>query len=163
MNFYDIAYPILKKYKIPATVFVVADKVGQGGYLGWDQMREMSGSGLVTIGSHTKTHPWLPTVSVYEDKLRDEIAGSKAILEKGLGPGASVGYICYPNGAFNGLVEEAARACGYKGGFTTNPTKKSDINDIYAIRRIKMSSSTDNPLLLYGKLSRYYVWFKERR
>ena len=161
MNFYEVAYPVLKKYKTPATIFVITEKIGKPGYLGWKQLREMSDSGLITIGSHTKTHPWLPSVSVDEDKLRDELAGSKSLLEQALG--RPVDYICYPNGGFNGLIEEAAQNYGYKGAFTTNPSKKSDIDDIYAIRRIKMSSSSDLPILLRGKLSRYYVWFKERR
>lgn len=161
MNFYEVAYPVLKKYNIPATIFVITDHIGRPGYLGWNQLREMSDSGLITIGSHTKTHPWLPTVSVDEDKLRDELAGSKDILEKGLG--RPVYYIGYPNGGFNGLVEEAAKKYGYKGAFTTNPSKKSAIDDIYAIRRLKISSSSDSPLLLRCRLTRYYIWFKERR
>ena len=161
MSFYENAYPILKKYKLPATIFVVADHIGKSNYLGWSELREMSDSGLVTIGSHTKSHPWLPSVSVDKEKLHDELAVSKEILEKGLGK--KVDYLCYPNGAFNDAIKEAAKEYDYKGAFTTNPTKRSDINDIYAIRRLKMSSSSKSPLVLWGKVNRYYAWFKERR
>ncbi len=160
-NFYKYAYPLLKKYNLKATIFVVTNKIGKPGRLGWKELREMSDSGLVTVGSHTKSHPWLPEVSVDEKKLNDELVVSKRILEKGLGK--KVDYICYPNGAFNDLVKESARSAGYKGGFTTNPAKRSDIDDIYAIRRLKMSSSSRNQLILRGKISRYYAWFKERR
>lgn len=161
MNFYTVAYPIFKKYKIPAAIFVTTGKIGQKGYLGWNELREMSDSGLITIGSHTRTHPWLPAVSVYEDKLRDELAGSREALEKGLG--RPVEYICYPNGGFNDIVRDAAREYGYKGAFTTNPSGRGRLGDIYAIRRIKMSSSTDDTLRILGKATRYYAWFKERR
>jgi peptidoglycan/xylan/chitin deacetylase (PgdA/CDA1 family) len=160
-SFYEVLYPLLKKYKIPAAVFVIVDRVGQDGYMDWKEIREMSDSGLVTIGSHTATHPWLPSVSVDEDKLRDELAGSRDAIEKHIGK--SVGYICYPNGGFNDLVKEAAKKYGYKAAFTTNPKKRSDINDIYAIRRIKISGSSDDPVTFWGKVSRYYAWFKERR
>ena len=160
-NFYKYGFPVLKRYNLKAVIFMPTDKIGRPGRLGWKELREMSDSGLVIVESHTRSHPWLPTVSVDESKLNDELAGSKNILEKGLGK--KVEYVCYPNGAFNDQVKEAAKKAGYKGAFTTNPAKKSDIHDIYAIRRLKMSSSSDNPLVLRGKLSRYYSWYKEHR
>lgn len=159
-DFYENAYPVLKKYNLPATIFIVTDHIGMSDCLGWKELREMSGSGLIAIESHTKSHPWLPTVSVDEKKLHDELVVSKEILEDGLGK--KVYYICYPNGAFNDLVKEAAAKAGYKGGFTTNPSKRSSINDIYAIRRLKMSSSF-RPASLWFKVSKYYAWFKECR
>lgn len=161
LNFYENAYPVLKEYNLPATIFIVIDKIGQPGYLDWKELREMSDSGLVTIGSHTKSHPWLPSASVDEEKLHDELAVSKEVLEKGLGK--SVDYICYPNGGFNDMVKEAAKKYGYKGAFTTNPDKHGPIDNIYEIKRLKMSSSSNNPILLWGKVSKYYAWFKERR
>jgi peptidoglycan/xylan/chitin deacetylase (PgdA/CDA1 family) len=160
-NFYLNAYPILKKYNLPATFFIATDNIGASGYLGWKELREMSDSGLITIGSHTKSHPWIPSVSTDKEKLWSELAGSKKILEKGLGK--NVFFLCYPNGGFNDLAKEAVSSAGYKGAFTTNPSKKSDIDDIYAIRRIKMSSTSVSPVILWGKISRYYAWFKERR
>lgn len=160
-DFYEIAYPILKKYNMPATLFMAVDRIGSPGYLEWRHLREMSDHGLITIGSHTMSHPWLPTVSVEDEKLDLELSGSKKALEQGLGK--SVDYICYPNGGFNDLVKDRARKAGYKGAFTTNPDKKSDMGDIYAIRRIKMSSSSTSPLIIWGKVNRFYAWFKERR
>ena len=158
-NFYKTAYPVLKKYKLPATFFIVTDNIGADGYLGWNELCEMSDSGLITIGSHTRSHPWIPSAD--EKKLWDELAGSKEILEKGIG--RSVDFLCYPNGGFNDLAEDIAKKAGYKGAFTTNPSKKSGIKDIYAIRRIKMSSTSVSPVILWGKISKYYAWFKERR
>ena len=160
-NFYEYAYPVLKKYRMPAAIFIIADRVGKAGYLTWDQLREMSGSGLVVIGSHTRSHPWLPSTSVDEQKLFDELAISKDILEKGTG--RRVDYLCYPNGAYNDQVRDSAKKFGYKGAFTTNPSKNGPIDDIYAIRRLKMSSSSNNPLILWGKVNRCYAWFKEHR
>lgn len=160
-NFYEYAYPVLKKYKLPAAIFVTTDRIGTPGYLGWNELREISASGLVTIGSHTKSHVWVPEISVNDERLHEELAVSKDILERALGK--KVYYLCYPNGGFNDLAKDAAKEAGYKGAFTTNPRRKSDISDIYAIRRLKMSSSSDSPLILWGKVSRYYAWFKERR
>lgn len=161
LNFYENAYPVLKKYNLPAAIFIATDNIGRPGYLGWKELREMSDSGLITIGSHTKSHPWLPTASVDEKKLHDELVVSKEVLERGLGK--KVCYLCYPNGAFNDLIKETAKEAGYKGAFTTNVRRNSDIKDIYAIRRLKMSSSSHNPFLLWGKVNKYYAWYKERR
>jgi peptidoglycan/xylan/chitin deacetylase (PgdA/CDA1 family) len=160
-DFYEVAYPVLKRYNMPATIFVTPDRVGRHSYLNWEQLRELSGSGLITIGSHTMTHTWLPTVSVDEEKLREELAGSKKEIERQIGK--SVDYLCYPNGGFNDLVKDAAREYGYKGAFTTNPSGRGGLGDIYAIRRLKMSSSSDNHLIVWGKANRFYAWFKERR
>ncbi|MDP3790623.1 MAG: polysaccharide deacetylase family protein [Candidatus Omnitrophota bacterium] len=160
-SFYKNAYPILKEYGVHAALFMAADRVGEPGYMSWKELREVSDSGLVMVESHTASHPWLPTISVDEKKLHEEIIGSKEIFEYGLRK--KVDYICYPNGGFNDLVKETARLAGYEGAFTTNPDKKSAINDIYAIRRLKMSSSSRTPLVIWGKVNRFYAWWKETR
>jgi len=61
--------------------------------LSWEQLRGMDPR-LVTIGSHTRSHPLLTTLT--EAQLQDEIIGSKRALEDGLD--RSVDFFCYPNG-----------------------------------------------------------------
>lgn len=41
---YENAFPILKKYNIPAAIYVVDDLVGTPGYFNWEQAKEMSDS-----------------------------------------------------------------------------------------------------------------------
>ena len=53
---YEIAYPILRKFGFPATVFLYTDFVGASDAMTWAQMKEMIGSGLVTIQPHSKSH-----------------------------------------------------------------------------------------------------------
>ena len=51
---YELAYPLLQKYRAKAVIAVMAymqDNPG-GNFLTWDMCREMSASGLVEIGSH---------------------------------------------------------------------------------------------------------------
>src|SRR5439155_11323395 len=60
----------------------------------WDQLREMADSGLVEIGSHTKTHPILSSIS-HEESAR-ELRESRAEIEAGIR--RAVRSFCFPNG-----------------------------------------------------------------
>lgn len=53
---YTEAFNILKKYNIPATIFIVENLVGTEGYFNWDQAKEMYDSGLVKIHVHGRKH-----------------------------------------------------------------------------------------------------------
>jgi peptidoglycan/xylan/chitin deacetylase (PgdA/CDA1 family) len=156
---YRYAWPVLKKYEIPATIFVITGKIGEPGWLGWKELKEMSESGFVTIGAHTISHGWLPTMD--EVKVRHEIEGSKKALESGLGK--RIDYFCYPLGGFNERVKKMVEEGGYKCAVATNPPKGSPNNDIYAIKRIKISRRSDNLFSFWIKTTGYYTWIKEIR
>lgn len=50
---YDNAFPVLRELQMKAVIAVVVSLMDQNGMLSWDMCREMSGSGLVEIGTHT--------------------------------------------------------------------------------------------------------------
>lgn len=156
-NNYKYAYPVLKKYNIPAAIFIIVSKVGKSGYLTWDEIKEMSDSGIITIGSHTMNHLWLPDVA--PKVLESEIRQSKKILEEKIGK--SVRYFCYPIGAHDQKVKDAVRDAGYSCAVGTNPGKFKSSNDIYAIKRIKISRTSDNLFVFWFETSGIYTWVKE--
>jgi peptidoglycan/xylan/chitin deacetylase (PgdA/CDA1 family) len=158
-NNYKYAYPVLKKYNFPATLFMITSKIGQDGWCGWKELKEMSDSGLITIGSHTVNHKWLPTMGT--EQLKRELADSKAALENGLGK--KVDYLCYPIGAHDDRVERLTKEAGYKAAVATNPGRISPEEDVYAIKRIKISRTARNPVVLWFETSGYYTWFKENK
>ena len=98
---YEYIFPILKKYNVKASIFIVTDKIGKEidgkKYLNWEQCREMQDSGLVEIFSHSKKH-------VFYDKLpvrmiRDDVIKSYKIIEENLGS-KKLKVFAYPYGAY---------------------------------------------------------------
>ena len=158
-NNYKYAYPVLKKYNLPATIFVIVGKFGKEGFLDWDEVEEMADSGIITIGSHTINHLWLPDI---DKKMRDrEIRQSKEILEKRLD--RSVDFFCYPIGAFDAKVKKEVKDAGYMCAVTTNPGRLKPSDDIYAIKRIRISRTSDNLFVFWIETSGIYTWIKEHR
>jgi len=128
---YDVAWPIMKKYGYPLTMFIYTEGV-QGGHFGggqaitWEQLADMRDNG-VDIQAHSKTHQDLrkPYNKVtkkhlsppeYEQWLQDEIAGSKELLEQRLG--IKVNCFAVPYGFYNEHIKQIARNAGYEALFT---------------------------------------------
>ncbi len=156
---YTAAYPVLKKYGIPATIFVVVDWVGKKGMISWPQLEELSNSVLIEIANHSLTHRELQKLDTKE--VVREIKESKHILESRLGK--RVDHFCYPCGFFNSLVKETLKTVGYKGACATHPGKEIALDDVFAIRRIRISRSADNLFIFWVQVSGYYTFFKDRR
>lgn len=98
--------------------------------LTWDQLRQLGGD-LITIGSHTRTHPILPTLT--ESMLQDEIAGSRLALEEKLD--RRVDLFSYPNGANNPGVADMARR-HYRAAVTTIQGMVAQGSDCFLLPRI---------------------------
>jgi len=115
MDFYFNAYPILQKYNFHAVSFIPTGLMNQGYYLSWNQIREISNSGLVEFDSHGVTHKSLSGLAF--GALNTELADSRAILRAQTGQ--AVNFIAYPNGAYNSLVLTQSSWAGYAGGVAT--------------------------------------------
>jgi peptidoglycan/xylan/chitin deacetylase (PgdA/CDA1 family) len=154
---YTLAFPVLKKYRIPATIFVICSKIGAPGYLTWDQVREMQDSGLIVFGSHTLNHVALVLAGPAE--LEQEISGSKNLLAEKLSRPATL--FCYPFGNFNEKVEAAVKAAGYTVAVAGNPGGKVRDNDILAIKRLRISENAGSAAVFLLETSGYYNFIRE--
>ncbi len=100
---YTELFPLLKKYNVKATVFMITGSIGEDKYLTEAQIKEMAKSGLVSFQSHTVTHSMLPDLNAEE--LETELTQSKKTLAKLTGKEPFV--LCYPTGKQNAKVREA--------------------------------------------------------
>ena len=129
---YTNAYPILKKYNLKATIFVVTGFLSKRkGYLTWDQLREMEQNGI-TIESHTVTHAPLPDLP--DERIRKELVESKQQAEAELGH--PIEFIAYPTGVHDLHIVGIAQEAGYKGGFTVKYSNVDRTSNVYALERV---------------------------
>ena len=91
---YTELFPLLKKYNVKATVFVIVNDLGKNHKLTREQVKEMSDSGLVSIQSHTMSHNYLDLMS--DSQLEYEHYNS--MLELARITGKQPFVMCYPTG-----------------------------------------------------------------
>ena len=188
-NNFTTAYPLLKKFNVPATFFVCPGLIENGRWLwthevrarlallaepnieqvltemkalglkertaaeddlrrrtasfkpteaqrhrydlmSWDEVRQLDPA-LISIGSHSLTHPILSTLTGVE--LAVEIAESRRMLENRLQ--RAVEFFCYPNGSHNPEVVRLA-AVNYRAAVTTEAGFVRPGCDLHQLPRI---------------------------
>jgi len=101
-SFYEIAWPFLKKNRIPFILFVSTEPVGNKGYMTWDQIREIEQESYGYIGHHSHTHDYLIEKSE-EDFIKDIEMASKIFLKE-------LGYVpnlfSYPFGEYSKFMKD---------------------------------------------------------
>ncbi|MDF2855655.1 MAG: hypothetical protein K0Q87_1506 [Neobacillus sp.] len=127
-----------EKFKPKATIFVISDFIGNNNRLSARELRSMASSGIISVQSHTATHPDLTKSGNLEYELKE----SKGKIEKITGK--PVIALAYPYGAFNEQVAEATKKY-YRFGLTTTPElylEKNIKNELYYLPRIYVKYST---------------------
>ena len=162
----DNVLPELESRRLPCTLFIVTEVLG--GHPGWqvfgpedpstadvmsgEQLQKLPPD-LVAIGSHTMTHPVLPTVD--EQHLREELLGSRMKLEKLLN--RKVRLLSFPYGAFNDEVIEMCRNTGYERFFSALPIRGFRESHEFLTGRVGVSAR-DWPVEFRLKLAGAYRW-----
>lgn len=128
---YETVMPILRERGLSAFVFVLPGLVDEGAPLVWPEvadharsypetmrsvtwqmLEEMRDAGW-EVGSHTLTHPHLP--SLEGNALREELSESRRRIRERLG---RCDTLAYPFGEWDEGVAQAAAECGYSFAFT---------------------------------------------
>ena len=139
------AYPVLKAYSLPATIFVISDFIGKDNtwdlnvgnikfrHASLDQLKIMKDSGW-EIGSHSKTHRDMRTLE--SEDLKEELNDSKAILERELE--SEVKIISFPFGKTSESVIDSAIEAGYESGTIFHPMSQrfNKKHEAFLIKRL---------------------------
>mgnify|MGYP000524168691 FL=1 len=131
-DIYTNAYPILQKYNIPFTMFVVTNAVGADGCASWEELKEMQDSGLALIASHSTNHTEFNKLSV-EETLENVDSSYKA-LEENLGE-QKTKIFTYPYGLYSQEQLEPLKEEGYVINLTDNKINKSKDLNLYGLHR----------------------------
>ncbi|MGE0822319.1 MAG: polysaccharide deacetylase family protein [Candidatus Binatia bacterium] len=158
------ALPELTQRKIPTTLFIPTGYLGQQPQ--WNRESSQPGchetiitsqqlrtliSDVVSVGSHTVTHPALTTLG--EEEAKRELQQSRQDLETLLE--RDVRLFSFPYGAYDHKLVALSRHAGYSRVFTTLPTLP-DPED-YVVGRVCVQA-TDWPVEFYFKLLGAYRW-----
>lgn len=142
-DFYTDVFPILKKYHVMATEYIISGVIGKLNYMTHDQIREIAESGLVEIGAHTVHHPNLKSVTL--ERAKKEIEQSKSDLENEFG--IRVVSFAYPYGGFNSDVADFVKKAGFTNAVTTKGGLIANQENRYTLFRIHPGAAIGEGLL----------------
>ncbi len=133
---YTTVLPLLQQFGFTATFYIISGRVGQPGYMSWEQLGALRDAGM-EIGAHSVTHLNLTDLDM--GMVANEVTQSKHDIEQALG--ITVTSFCYPAGHYNAAIEAQVRAAGYTNATTTR--WDSDWSDILALPRRRISGDVD--------------------
>jgi peptidoglycan/xylan/chitin deacetylase (PgdA/CDA1 family) len=165
LDFQRHAWPLLAELGLPVTLFIVTGRAaaagrGEGGeqallpgheeskqliaagradrvVMGWDLLRELTATGLVSCHSHLESHR--RAAELADADLAGELARSRQTLERELGMGCP--FLCWPYGSWDERTADLALAAGYRALFTTVPRPAAWGGGSRAIPRIEAQDS----------------------
>ena len=149
-NYYH-AYPLLKKYDLPATIFLISGFINNDGskYLSLSQIHEMKENNI-SFGSHTVSHKILAKLT--KEEVVSEIRDSKDTLESELSQ--KINSFAYPVGTradFDDATREIVKSCKYRCACSNMYGMNGEDADIFTLKRIGIET-TDTFSLFKQKL-----------
>jgi peptidoglycan/xylan/chitin deacetylase (PgdA/CDA1 family) len=137
---FTAAWPLLKQYGYPFTVFLYVEAVERQyrNFLTWEQIREMRLAG-VDFQDHGYSHsrfgdaPQGVNDAEYENWVTADLRKGNKILAEHLG--YKPHFLALPYGEYNTIIQQVARQLNYRAVFSQDPGSVSRYTDIYAIPR----------------------------
>jgi poly-beta-1,6-N-acetyl-D-glucosamine N-deacetylase len=144
LSFYQNAWPILKKNKIPFILFVSTREVGSFNYMNWEQIKEINKEEFVEIGNHSHTHEYL--IDENNLTIKADIQKSIEIFKKKLGKNSV--FFSYPFGEYSINFKNIIKSLGFKYAFGQHSGVIDDTKNFYELPRFPINEK-------YGELERF--------
>jgi peptidoglycan/xylan/chitin deacetylase (PgdA/CDA1 family) len=142
-DFYTDAYPIIKKYQVKATAYVVPGFFDQPNYMLTSQIKELALDDNIELGAHTMHHVYLKDVaSIFAER---EIVQSKYKLEDIIHK--PVMSFAYPYGAFDNQAIELSKKAGFSTSVSTIGGIQASVDNRYFLYRMRAGMMTGDILI----------------
>ena len=143
---YTEAFPVLQKYNVPATIFIVNTLVGTTDYFNWEQAKEMYKTGLVKIHCHGYNHYSCTTIQ--KEQLISDYTKSHQEIETNLGEKVQK-IMAYPAGDSSKDTIKWLKEIGFEIQVQTKygTVNKSSNLDLTGLGRIRAERATGKQIL----------------
>ncbi len=141
-SFYKYAFPILKKFDIPFSIFVSTKYISNqknSDYMSWEMLKEISdNNGLIL--NHTKDHNSLLNIS--DKKIINEIESNYSQIQRNIGKQPKI--FSYPYGESSTKVENIVKSLGYAIAFSQHSSPISKKENRFRLPRFSLNDELGN-------------------
>jgi peptidoglycan/xylan/chitin deacetylase (PgdA/CDA1 family) len=148
-SFYEQAWPILKKEKIPFILFVNTREVGTRGYMDWGQIKEVSKEKFSHIGNHSYSHKYL--IDMKNQEIINDINIASSDFKNNLGYNSP--FFSYPFGEYSNNFTSIVKDLGFKYAFGQHSGVVDETKNFYELPRFPINET-------YGELKRFETILK---
>jgi len=144
-DFDKVVLPILKKYHIKATVYIITGFIGKSDFMTQNQLQDVVSSGLIDVGAHSIHHAMLK--GKFFPVVAYEVYQSKAMLENTYH--ISVASFAYPDGVFDQQAINIVKGSGFTTAVSTIPGIEQSNKNRFFLYRLRPGYKTGETLLEY--------------
>jgi peptidoglycan/xylan/chitin deacetylase (PgdA/CDA1 family) len=166
LDTYREAFPILKEFRIPFTLFLTTDlrplpELSNLPRPTWDQVKEMTAVGLATVGLHGHKHLHVANIAGDEQALERELGDPTKLIKSEVGVYPKV--YAYAFGARDVRIPAYLQRIGITLGFGITDGTISRSRDRYALPRVQIDNTMSMRLFQYRTTGAVEITFLIKR
>lgn len=132
------AWPLLREFGYPVTLFVNTDTVGGGDFLSWQELKLLHRQG-VEIGNHSAAHAYMldrlpdETVQDWKDRMTTDLQRSRQAFAKYFD--VTPELFAYPYGEFSQQLSALVEEAGFRAAFGQQSGVMTSGQDFFSLPR----------------------------